>query len=215
MERGADLLTAALRARDQVSKSRSSTSTPSHPSADIGLIRDCLKGSEQAWSGLIDRYKNLIFSIPIRIGISADDATDIFQAVCLDLLSELPKLRHPEAFPRWLVQVTYHRSLRWKAAHDRYSADGAEDDEAESRAATGSVPDEVLYESERSQKIRYVLSELDPRCRQLIEALFFESPARPYSEVAQSLGLALGSIGSFRERCLERVRRLLEKAGFG
>jgi RNA polymerase sigma factor (sigma-70 family) len=215
MERGPDLSTAAPTARDQVSQSRISTPIRSNPAADLGLIRDCLQGNERAWSSLIDRYKNLIFSIPVRSGISPDDATDIFQAVCLDLLCELPKLRHPQALPRWLVQVTYHKCVRWKADRDRYSADEIEDDEAETGNDVKRVPDELLYESERSQKIRQVLSELEPRCRQLIEALFFESPVRPYREVAQNLGLALGSIGSVRERCLERVRRLLEKAGLG
>jgi RNA polymerase sigma factor (sigma-70 family) len=198
-----------------VTKQSSDSKRGGDPSSDTQLIRGCLKGSEQAWSSLIGRYKNLIFSIPIRTGIPPDDATDIFQAVCVDLLSELPRLRHPQALPRWLIQVTFHKCLRWKADRDRYSADEAEDDEAESCGGAQPVPDELLYESERSQKIRQVLSELEPRCRELIQALFFESPVRPYREVAQSLGLAEGSIGPVRERCLERVRRLLEKAGLG
>jgi RNA polymerase sigma factor (sigma-70 family) len=183
-------------------------------SADIGLIQSCLKGNEQAWSRLIEKYKNLIFSIPIRGGVSPDDAADIFQAVCVDLLSELPKLRHPKALPRWLVQVTYHKCVRRKVDQQRYAVIGAEDEE---RAVDGSeeLPEGLLYESERSQKIREALSELEPRCRQLIEALFFESPARPYREVAQSLGLAVGSVGPVRERCLEHARKLLKKAGLG
>jgi RNA polymerase sigma factor (sigma-70 family) len=188
-----------------------------NPPSDVRLIGDCLAGSEQAWSSLIDRYKNLIFSIPIRIGVSADDATDIFQAVCLELLAELPKLRRPEALPRWLVQVTYHKCLRWKMEQDRYSGilPQADDDTSEPRGGTKPVPDELLFEAERSQKVRQVLAELEPRCRQLVQILFFESPARPYREVAQSLGLAVGSIGAVRERCLQRLRRLLERAGLG
>jgi RNA polymerase sigma factor (sigma-70 family) len=177
---------------------------------DTVLIRDCLQGSEQAWSSLIDRYKALIFSVPIKSGISRDDAVDIFQAVCLDLLSSLPKLKHPEALPHWLVRVTYHRCVRWKSAQDRYLADDPDpvDDPQP-------VPEELFSASERSQKIRQALTQLEPRCRQLIQALFFETPARPYREVARSLGLALGSIGPVRERCLERARALLEKAGLG
>ncbi len=50
--------------------------------------------------------------------------------------------------------------------------------------------------------------------RQLIHMLFFEAPARPYREVALSLGLAEGSIGFIRGRCLTRLRRQLEKMGF-
>ena len=57
---------------------------------DARLIRECIGGSEEAWCALIFKYKNLIFSIPVKYGFSADDSTDIFQAVCLDLLSELP-----------------------------------------------------------------------------------------------------------------------------
>ncbi|MGH9447045.1 MAG: RNA polymerase sigma factor, partial [Terriglobia bacterium] len=163
--------------------------------AAVRLIRACLEGSEQAWSKLIDQYKKLIFSVPIRMGISCDDAVDIFQAVCLDLLAELPKLRHPQALPRWLVQVTYHKCLRWKVDRSRYSTDLAEDDGAEPPGDGPPVPDELMYESERSQKLRQVLCELEPRCRKLIELLFFASPARPYHEAARELGLPVGSIG--------------------
>jgi RNA polymerase sigma factor (sigma-70 family) len=217
VERRPALLAGWPEAEDTLSKPRATFSRSGDSPTDIRLILDCISGSESAWSSLIDRYKNLIFSIPIKTGLSVDDATDIFQAVCLDLLAELPKLRHPEALPRWLVQVTYHKCLRWKADRDRYSGEPTDRDDftEQSRGGLEPVPDDLLYESERSQKIRMVLAELEPRCRQLVRVLFFETPARPYREVAQSLGLAVGSIGAVRERCLQRLRRLLEKAGLG
>src|SRR5439155_969343 len=49
---------------------------------DDRLVAECLQGDEKAWSALVDKYKNLIFSIPIKLGLY-DDAADIFQAVCL------------------------------------------------------------------------------------------------------------------------------------
>jgi len=51
-------------------------------------VAECLNGNR---TGLVcpdDKYKNLIYSIPIKLGMH-DDAADIFQAVCLDLLSDL------------------------------------------------------------------------------------------------------------------------------
>src|SRR4029077_12344770 len=78
------------------------------------LVRECCKGNEAAWSALIDKYKNLIFSIPIKFGLPREDAADIFQAVCLDLLSSLPQLREPDALPKWIMQTTYHKCLRTK-----------------------------------------------------------------------------------------------------
>jgi DNA-directed RNA polymerase specialized sigma24 family protein len=62
--------------------------------------------------------------------------------------------------------------------------------------------------------LREAVARLSPRCRELIRLLFFEIPARPYEEVARHLGLAKGSIGFIRMRCLERLRRLLEEKGF-
>src|SRR5260370_39219027 len=82
-------------------------------SSDVRLVRDCLRGREEAWSALIHKYKNLIFSIPIKYGLSRDDAADVFQGVCLGLLSELPKLRDPRGLPKWLLQVTAHNCLHW------------------------------------------------------------------------------------------------------
>jgi RNA polymerase sigma factor (sigma-70 family) len=217
LERGPALLEGQPEAEHAVSKRHTPFPQSGYSATDTRLIRDCLAGSEQAWSNLIDRYKNLIFSVPIKTGILGDDATDIFQAVCLDLLTGLPKLKRPEALPRWLIQVTYHKCLRWKADRARYSGELAEVDgtTAEFPDDCEPVPDELLYESERSQRIRQVLAELEPRCRQLVQTLFFETPPRPYREVAQNLSLSVGSIGAVRERCLQRLRRLLEKAGLG
>jgi len=49
------------------------------------LVRECCEGNQAAWSALIEKYKNLIFSIPIKFGLSREDAADVFQAVCADL----------------------------------------------------------------------------------------------------------------------------------
>ena len=48
----------------------------------------------------------------------------------------------------------------------------------------------------------------------MIGMLFFESPSRPYEEVAKELGLATGSIGFIRGRCLKKLRERLKKEGF-
>ena len=37
--------------------------------SDEQLIHRCLDGDQQAWAALIDRYKNLIYSIPIKLGM--------------------------------------------------------------------------------------------------------------------------------------------------
>ncbi|MGH9715527.1 MAG: RNA polymerase sigma factor [Candidatus Acidiferrales bacterium] len=178
---------------------------------DTELVRECLRGSEVAWSALIEKYKNLIFSIPIKYGLSPDDAADIFQAVCLEMLSELPKLRKPKALPKWVMQVAAHKCFHHKRLLLRAESPGLDEETPE--PSTPAVAERLLREAEEEQKFREAIASSPPRCRKLIHMLFFEEPTRPYQEIASELGLAPGSIGFIRQRCLDRLRSKLEQAG--
>ena len=178
---------------------------------DARLVRECVSGSEEAWRALISKYKNLIFSIPVKYGFSPDDSTDIFQAVCLDLLSELPKLRQVKALPKWIMQVTAHKCFHRKQQQQR--TDVLDPGAKEFERSTPSVAENILREAEDEQNLRQAMAGLPPRCRELVQMLFYEEPVRPYQEIAASLGLAVGSIGFIRQRCLERLRKRLLEAG--
>jgi len=179
---------------------------------DERLVHECLRGSERAWAALIDKYKNLIFSVPIKQGLSPDDAADVFQAVCVDLLIELPRLRAPKALGGWLIRVATHKCLRGERSGRRFLPEEAAT--AERAAEPESVPGAMLEELEREQVLREAVEALSPRCRQLVWMLFFVSPPWSYEKIAESLGLATGSIGFIRGRCLAKLRRLLEERGF-
>ena len=180
---------------------------------DERLVAECRKGNQDAWSGLIEKYKNLIFSVPIKFGLPREDASDIFQAVCLDLLSDLPQLREPRALPKWLMQMSFHKCLRWKKQRLVLFDDPLEIEGA-SEASSEELPEEIMYQVQREQMLRDAIASLAPRCHRMIAMLFFESPARPYQEVAKELGIATGSVGFIRGRCLRLLRQRLQKEGF-
>jgi RNA polymerase sigma factor (sigma-70 family) len=180
---------------------------------DERLVAECRKGNQDAWSALIEKYKNLIFSVPIKFGLPREDAADIFQAVCLDLLSDLPQLREPRALPKWLMQMSFHKCLRWKKQRLVLFDDPLEI-EGLSEASSEELPEEIMYQVQREQMLRDAIASLAPRCHRMIAMLFFESPARPYQEVAKELGIATGSIGFIRGRCLRVLRQRLQKEGF-
>ena len=185
---------------------------PDRTWSDARLIRYCLNGDERAWSALIEKYKNLIYSIPIRYGASPEDAADIFQSVCVELLSELPRLRKRASFRSWLITVTAHQAFQWKRKTRRRAEDELTPAD-EARLETDPSPD-VVEQLQREQVMREAIAELPPRCREMITLLFFREPQLPYRDVARQLGLAVGSIGFIRGRCLKRLQRMLEDRGF-
>ena len=182
--------------------------------SDTFLVRACLNGDEKAWSSLVDKYKNLIFSIPIKYGLTPDEAADIFQSVCLELLRDLPKLREPRALPAWLIRITSHKCFHWKKKQKKLVTDDHSQEMLSKLEEPQAGQDDLLSELEREQALREAIAELDTRCRKLVQMLFTEIPPRPYTEVAKSLRVAKGSIGFIRGRCLDRLKRALLRRGF-
>lgn len=183
-----------------------------HPGwSDSELVEACREGNAEAWNALLEKYKRLIYAIPFRYGATAADADDIFQAVCMELYEELPRLRRTEALRSWLSTVTSRESLRWKQRRKRR---GEEDwENAPEPAADASIaPD--LEELERGQLVHNAIALLPDRCQRMVRMLFFEDPPRAYEAVAAELGLAIGSIGFIRGRCLNKLQKALAEVGF-
>jgi RNA polymerase sigma factor (sigma-70 family) len=179
---------------------------------DARLVKECLKGNEGAWSLLIEKYKALIYSIPVKYRLPPHEAAEVFQATCVELLKRLPELREPRALPKWLMQVAHHQCYRWKQQQQRLvSRDGDADLPV---PETPAIAETLVQQTQEEQMLRDAVAALSPQCRRLVELLFFEIPARPYTEVAAELGLAVGSIGFTRQKCMDRLRKHLGDLGF-
>jgi RNA polymerase sigma factor (sigma-70 family) len=180
---------------------------------DEWLVQGCIQGDPKAWEDLIDKYKRLIYSIPIKYGASSADAADVFQSVCIEVMNCLPQLKNVQSLRSWLITVTIRQSYRWKKKQSSHiELDAMEPDIAEGLAST--PPAETLFQLEEEQIVRDVVAKLEPRHRELVQLLFFEQPPLPYAEVARRMGLATGSIGFIRGRCLEKLRKALVEYGF-
>lgn len=180
---------------------------------DERLVQGCLQNDPRAWEQLIDKYKRLIYSIPIRYGASSEDASDVFQAVCIEVLNSLPQLKSAQSLRSWLITLTVRQSYRWRRKQSNHvELDGLEPEIAEGIASVTHA--DTVTQLEQEQIVREVVAQLPPRHRELVQLLFFEQPALPYTEIAQRLGLATGSIGFIRGRCLEKLRKALLEYGF-
>ncbi len=179
---------------------------------DTRLVKECIAGNEEAWSLLIDKYKALIYSIPIKYRLPPHEAADVFQSTCMELLERLSQLREPRALPKWLMQVAHHQCYRVKRQQQRLVSRDAEPDLLVPE--TPAIAETLVQQTQEEQMLREAIGNLTPQCRRLVELLFFETPPRPYTQVAADLGLAIGSIGFTRQKCIERLRRNLDELGF-
>jgi RNA polymerase sigma factor (sigma-70 family) len=180
---------------------------------DEELVDECLRGNELAWAAVVDKYKNLVYSAPVRYRMSPEDAADIFQEVWVDLYSELKNLRKRGALGGWLASVASHKCYQWKRRRSREMEHRLFSDGLEPTSREPSFP-EWREHQEKERMLRETVARLPERCQRMFDMLFFRDPPMAYADVARELGLAEGSIGFIRGRCLQKLRERLAREGF-
>lgn len=177
---------------------------------DPELVSMCLQGDAQAWEALIMRYRRLIFSVPVRFGFPSADAADVFQQVCLKLLEHLHEVKDETKISSWLITTTTRQCLHLKSLKNRETGS---DEEFEEPPDPGENLEELRILTEQQQTVREAVDQLPPRCRGLIDMLYFDARALSYEEIAESMDMPVASIGPTRARCLEKLRTILRRRG--
>ena len=169
------------------------------------LVTSARNGEQQAWDALVERYGPLVGSICRRHGLARADTEDVRQAVWLYLVGHLGKLHAPAALPGWLATTTRRECLRVLragrplAAGPALDAEILPDDQA-------SPADQELLAAECRAALREAFRDLPSGGQRLI-GLLLEDPPLPYAEISVRLGIPIGSIGPYRRRYLDKMRR--------
>lgn len=185
---------------------------------DAALVARCRTGDAQAWAELVRRYQRLIYTVPRRAGLPEADAADVFQFTFARLVEHLRRLDDPARVRAWLVTTARRETLRLLSLQQRVGpaavAAGigaeAEEDPIAQLPDPAPLPDTLLQSLQEQDRVRRALDLLDERSRSFVELLFLQDPPLAYTEIAARLGMAEGSIGPTRARCLDKLRRALQ-----
>jgi RNA polymerase sigma factor (sigma-70 family) len=183
-------------------------------SADPGvLVRAAASGDEQAWAVLVERFSGLVWSVARAHGLGNADAEEVFQTTWLRLTEHAGRLKEPERVGAWLATTARNESLKTIRAGQRTTPtdnldtlDVASIDATPEALAVAS--EEATAEAARLQRVWTAFQQLPDRCRELLRVLIAVPPL-PYVEIAAMFGIAVGSIGPTRGRCLNQLRSLL------
>src|SRR5215470_6435038 len=80
--------------------------------SDPQLVLACRRGDQLAWEKLIRRYQRLIYAIPLRAGLTEDQAAEIFQEVFTTFFQKLNDIEEPERLQAWLVTTARRKTWR-------------------------------------------------------------------------------------------------------
>ncbi|MEU3252377.1 sigma-70 family RNA polymerase sigma factor [Streptomyces sp. NPDC006997] len=186
--------------------------------ADVGaLVQSAVDGDAAAWKALVEGLSPLVWSVVRAHRLSDADAHEVYQTVWFRFAQHLGRIREPDKTGSWLASTARHESLKVIRSSRRLTP--TDDPQLLDRVSEDRTPEQSLLDSEeaaaQSERIRRMwqeFEELGERCRQLLRVLM-SSPPPSYQEVSSALGIAVGSIGPLRQRCLRRLRARLDARG--
>ncbi|MER6031233.1 sigma-70 family RNA polymerase sigma factor [Streptomyces sp. NPDC001851] len=181
------------------------------------LVESAVDGDAAAWKALVEGMSPLVWSVVRAHRLSDADGHEVYQTVWFRFAQHLGRIREPDKAGSWLASTTRHECLKVLKALTRLTL--TDDPRVLDRASDGRTPEESLIDAEdeadRAERVRRLWQELEglgERCRQLLRVLM-ASPPPSYGEISAALGIAVGSIGPLRQRCLRRLRARMDARG--
>jgi RNA polymerase sigma factor (sigma-70 family) len=168
------------------------------------LLRGAAAGDERCWRGLVDRYARLVWAVAAGFNLDRAAMEDVSQTVWLRLAENLHRIREPARLPGWLQTTTRNEALRVARGQQRVQPTDAM---ADSAAPTTPV-DEPVLAAETLAEVLEAFRGLDPATQELLRLLCVVPPL-DYRTISEMTGRPIGSIGPTRQRCLEKLRKLL------
>lgn len=159
---------------------------------------------------LVDGSHELVFRLAMALTGDRDEAADVTQETYLRAWERLDGLRDRGAATAWICRIARN------VAHDRrrgwWSRVRAPLDAAlAERPAPAAGADEALEGAERAAAVRRALARLPEKHRVVL--LLREVEGMSYEQIADALGLPVGTVESRLHRARRGLARRLAKAG--
>jgi len=179
----------------------------SRRAADGELVRRAIAGDARAWDLIVERHQSLLWWMARQFRLGSDDAADAVQLTWLRCLEHLHQLTDETALGSWLVTICRRECYRLVSRRNGevLLAEWEEDRASDWFTAAAPDPCDVAARHDERDRLHEAIGELPPRPRSVLLALLVHEN-RGYSEIAEDLGLPVGSIGPTRNRALARLR---------
>jgi len=179
-------------------------------SATVGTAPSVATGqAEEVVLSLFDQFHNRLFRYVLSLGLSTHDGEEVVQEVFLSLFRHLQLGRSRKNLRGWVFRVAHNLALKQRPRRQKLNS-SVECDASllERHLDPGLNPEEQMACSQRQQRLLAVLRALpeqDQRCLRL------RAEGLRYREIAEILGISLGTVSISLARSLTRLGRADER----
>lgn len=184
--------------------------------ADYDLVLRAINNNDQqAYTLLMERYRNSIFHMMLKMVNNRDDADDLTLEAFGKAFKKLPNYAPKYAFSTWLFKIAINncidhmrkKKLKLLSIDDPIEHEGSSDF-SNNLKSNVLDPEESFIQNQKVKLMRTVLGKLNPKYRLMIELRFFEEMS--YDSIAKELDIPLGTVKAQLFRAKEILYNLLQ-----
>lgn len=169
---------------------------------------DAGTGDMPSWAELVEQHADGVYRLAYRLTGNQHDAEDLTQETFMRVFRSLKTYR-PGTFEGWLHRITtnlfldmvrHRRAIRMEALPEDYDR----------VPGTAPTPEQVFAEANLDPDLEAALAELRPEYRACV--VLCDVVGLTYEEIAETLGVKMGTVRSRIHRARSQLRASLEAA---
>jgi len=185
---------------------------------DLPLVKRSLEGDARAFAELVRRYEGALYRLAWRMLRNDEEARDVVQETFLRVFRALATFDQERRFSTWILRIATNlcidhcrrRRVKWVSIDDH-----GEDDDRPPLVLAGSEapPDRLHRDAALARRLDELVARLPPIYRAILELRYKQQLA--YEEVAEVLGVPLGTVKARLHRAHRHLKELLAQSGLG
>lgn len=182
---------------------------------DLELVERAINGDQSAYASLMDRYRESIYFMMLKMVKNTDDADDLTIEAFGKAFRRLEQYSPSYAFSTWLFKIASNncidfirkKRIKVTSMDSGIQTDDGETMQIDARSNTRD-PEETMEHKQKVIMMREVVAKLKPRYRILVEKRYFEELS--YEEISEELNLPLGTVKAQLFRARDFLANMME-----
>jgi RNA polymerase sigma factor (sigma-70 family) len=183
---------------------------------DLLLVELAKSGNEKAFSSLLNRYRDSIYFMLLKMVNNSSDAEDLTIEAFGKAFRNLDLFTPEFAFSTWLFKIATNNCIDFirKKQVTPTPIDQLQDDLDNLTVNIQSDlpdPEETLINDQKIAVLKDIVNQLKPRYRNLIELRYYKEYS--YEEIASELKLPIGTVKAQLYRAKSLLYNIFTKTG--
>lgn len=176
---------------------------------DQYYITKIVAGDTKAFAVLVDRYKDLVFTLALRMLKNREEAEEVAQDTFIKVFKSLSKFKGDSKFSTWIYRITYNSCLDVLKKYKQEYSTVVLDEFSERELATLDNAFDALAEKEQRQAIDDCLDRLPKEDSFLLTLYYFEEQS--LDEISKIVGLTANNVKVKLFRSRKKLASLLKE----